>query len=149
MYILLAISLNISLVLMTKKEIGENLWLIWNPDSLSDWVRTFWFPFFIIVSFLLFKKNCSCMYFPILQKFPVLCWLRKKINEGNLWLVWKYFSRAVTNYEAPYTRNSMVLIHDYLRLHVILKFPLNIQFLGLFYQRKTILYYHWTSNDNS
>ena len=52
-YTLLVISLNTSLVLITKEGNDENLGLVWNINSLSDWVRTFfYFLFFIIASVL-------------------------------------------------------------------------------------------------
>lgn len=55
---LLVISLNTSLVLITKEGNGENLELVWNINSLSDWVRTFfYFLFFIIASVL--KNLCK------------------------------------------------------------------------------------------
>ena len=56
MFTILVNSLNISLVLMTNKEIGENLELIWNPDGLSDRVMTFWFPFSHYRKFSFFLK---------------------------------------------------------------------------------------------
>lgn len=40
-FTLFVISLIIALVLITKNDIGGNIGLIWNPDSLSNWVKTF------------------------------------------------------------------------------------------------------------
>ena len=81
-FILSAISLNVSVVLMKDRNWRKSHNL-WDPNSLSDRLKAFLFPFFIIVSFTFFK-NGFCMYWPIHQTFAVLYWLR--INEGKLGL---------------------------------------------------------------
>ena len=94
----------ISLVLI-KEGYGENLGLIWNTNSLSDWVRTFfYFLFFIIASVLKIFVSIDQFF----KHFPS-CWLRKEINGGNIGLFWKYYGRSVTSNEAPHTGTSMFL----------------------------------------
>ena len=109
MFTILVNSLNISLVLMTKEDIDENLKLIWNPDSFvrpgQDFSHYRKFSFFLKL-FLYVLTNSSNISHVVLAE-------KKKLNEEKLGLFSKkYFSRAVSNNKTPYTGNSVVLIHD-------------------------------------
>ena len=89
-FILSAISLNVSVVLMKDRN-WRKFRNLWDPNSLSDRVKTFWFPFSHYCKFYFFQKSFMC----VLTKTSNICRVILAEIENKWRKTWAVFKKNI------------------------------------------------------